>query len=166
MTRKSKQQCVSTVTKGVLIAQQLTYPLARISKMSPNCPKYRIFRGLLGNITFTDTQWITAGLTHRPQVLRAARCLRFGASGMTLRRASPSLFSCRVALRPRTFAPYPSRSSRTGADRCIGGWRLIRRFFPQKSSVRSLRSWASAVSAALGPGAFAPYPKVAPPTIS
>ena len=129
MTRKSKQQCVSTVTKGVLIAQQLTYPLARISKMSPNCPKYRIFRGLLGNITFTDTQWITAGLTHGSQVLRAARCLRFGASGMTLRRASPSLFSCRVALCPRTFAPYPSRSSQTGADRCNGSWRLIRRFF-------------------------------------
>ena len=139
MTRKSKQQCVSTVTKGVLIAQRLTYPLAKIPIMPPNCPKYRIFRGLLGNITFTDTQWITAGLTHGPQVLRTAGCLRFGASGMTLRRASPSLFSCRVALRPRTFAPYPSRSNQTGADRCIGGWRNIRRFFPPKSSLLGLR---------------------------
>jgi len=120
---------ICTVTRGVFIAQWLTYPLARIPTMPPNCPKYRIFRGLLGNITFTDTQWITAGLTHGPQVLRAARCLRFGASGTTLRRASPSLFSGMVALRPRTFAPYPSRSSLTGADRCNGGWRLIRRFF-------------------------------------
>ena len=138
---------ICTVTRGLFIAQWLTYPLARIPKMPPNCPKYRIFHGLLGNITFTNTQWITAGLTHGPQVLRAAGCLCFGASDMTLRRASPSLFSCRVALCSRTFAPYPSRSSRTGADRCIGDWRLIRIFFPPKSSlldfryVRLIGSW-------------------------
>ena len=70
MTQKSKQQQVCSVFphhlyshRGVFIAQRLTYPLAKIPIMPPNCPKYRIFRGLLGNIKSAHTQWITAGPT-------------------------------------------------------------------------------------------------------
>jgi len=39
---------------GVFIAQWLNYPLVKIPTIPSNCHKYRIFRGLLGNIKFTD----------------------------------------------------------------------------------------------------------------
>ena len=51
---------ICTVTGVVFIALRLTYPLGKIPLMPPNCPKYRIFHGLLGNIESTNSQWITA----------------------------------------------------------------------------------------------------------
>jgi len=45
---------VCTVTGRVFIAQRLTYPLATIPILPPNCPKYIIFHGLFGNIEYAD----------------------------------------------------------------------------------------------------------------
>ena len=110
---------------GVFIAQRLTYPLATIPILPPNCPKYRIFHGLFGNIKRADSMdyswpdmWASVSLQVLHRLMPST-----GASALALRQASPSLFFCLVSLRPCTFAVYPSHLCRARADRrfVVGG---------------------------------------------
>ena len=90
---------------GVFISQWLTYPLAIIPILPPNCPKYRIFRGLFGNIKYTDSMdysWPDMRVLVLFKTLRrpapSTRPLYLG-----LCRASPPLLRL-VPIRPCTLA--------------------------------------------------------------
>ena len=118
MTRKSKQQLVCSVFHndlynymGVFIAQRLTYPLATIPILPPNCPKYRIFHGLFGNIEYADPMdysWPDMWVLVLFQILRRPTS-SIGASEQGLRRLLRL-----ISIRHCTFAWVPSRLRRTG----------------------------------------------------
>ena len=102
---------ICTVTRGVFIAQWLTYPLARIPTMPPNCPKYRIFRGLSSNIKYTkfslDYSWPDKRFLALIQIHRRWMPST-KASELGLRRASPPLLFRLISIHPCIFASGPS----------------------------------------------------------
>ena len=159
---------ICTVTRGVFIAQLLTYPLAKITIMPSNCHKYRISHGLPGNNKFYRQ------LSGLQMARHVGLCLASGPSslgisgrdfGPGLRHASPSLLLRLVTLRPWVFAVCPSPSCRTRVDRCVVG---------SGPSSKSLRFEVFARPStyyrlALRPCVLAPShrsPKVAPPTVT
>jgi len=92
--------------RGVFIAQRLTYPLATIPILPPNCPRYRIFHGLFGIIKHADSMdysWPDTWVLVLFQILRRPTS-SIRASEPGLRQASPSLLFCLISIRPCIFA--------------------------------------------------------------
>ena len=96
--------------RGVFIAQRLTYPLATIPILPPNCPKYRIFHGLFGNIKHADSmdyRWPDMWVLVLFQILRRPTS-SIRASGPGLRRASSPLLFRLISIHPCIFTSGPS----------------------------------------------------------
>ena len=125
MTRKSKQQRVCSVFhnalysyRGVFIAQRLTYPLATIPILPPNCPKYIIFHGLFGNIEYADPMdynWPDMWVLVLFQII-CRPTSSIGASEPGLHRLLRL-----ISIRPCTFTSGPS----LGYLRDFAGWDAV-----------------------------------------
>jgi len=130
MTRILKQQHICSVFhhnlysyRGVFIAQRFTYPLATIPILPPNCPRYRIFHGLFGNIKHADSmdyRWPDMWVLVLFQILRRPTS-SIRASGPGLRRASSPLLFRLISIHPCIFTSGPS----LGYLRDFAGWDAV-----------------------------------------